>query len=73
MAPRGAGDYDWEMDAREKLRSDLIDAIQTLQHQVEMRSFGTTGRSLVIAEVRGRLAELRQALADMDAEDAQRS
>jgi hypothetical protein len=61
------------MDSREKLRSELTDAIQSLQRQIDMRSIGTTGRPLVIREVRNRLTELRQALADLDAEDAKGS
>lgn len=55
----------------ETLRSELTDAIQALEQQIEMRSIGSTGRLLVIKEVRGTLAELRQALADLDAKDVQ--
>jgi hypothetical protein len=61
------------MEPREKLRSELTDAIQKLQSQIELRSIGSTGRMLVIREVRARLAELRQALAELDAEDAKGS
>jgi len=62
-----------DMEPREKLRSELTDAIQKLQSQIELRSIGSTGRMLVIREVRARLAELRQALAELDAEDAKGS
>lgn len=57
--------------SRDKLRSELTDAVQALQHQIEMRSIGSTGRLLVIKEVQRTLAELRQALADLDAEEAE--
>ena len=43
---------------------------RALQRQIEQRSIGSTGRTLVIREVRDTLAGLKQALADLDAEDA---
>ncbi len=71
MADGGTRSYLRGMDSREELRLELTEAIETLRGQIEMRSIGSAGRRLVIREVQATLDELRQALADLDAEDAE--
>lgn len=58
------------MDSRDQLRLELTDAIEALQRQIAGSSIGSHGRPLVMRELDDTLAELRQALADLDAEGA---